>query len=77
VNMSTIAGSSIGSSALELGPPVRLDSGIDLVEGELVMRDLYGVAVSDVPTCAGTSLSCTMARLVDGFFDILYEMLTQ
>ena len=75
--MSTVAGSSISSSALELGPPVRQESGIDLVEVELVMRDLFGVAVSDVPTCGGTSLSCTMVRLVDCFFDILYEMLTQ
>jgi len=40
VNVSTVAGSSSGSSVLVLGPSDLLDSGTDLVEVGLVMRDL-------------------------------------
>ena len=40
VNISTVVGSSVGSSTLVLGPPGLLESGTDLVEVGLVMRDL-------------------------------------
>ena len=62
VNISTVAGSSVGSSAPVPGPPGLLDSGTDLVKVGLVMRDLFDDAVLGVPTCAGTSLSCLLLR---------------